>query len=446
VALGRPVEYFRLGNFVVPIYETPSRKQGRVYPGFTARYKGADGEERAWGSSIEVIKAKLKPRIAALASGEADIIVLRKTDKLIYRRVMEIASSIGLSPDEALLQYQRLRQRALDAGVNADQVFTFYTKHHNHAKMATPTPELVNNFIAAKQRAGNSPSDLRDLSTHLGWFAERFACPPRDISADEYDTFFASFQVAPITLKHYHGTVTRFINWAIKSRFLPSDHPGVPPLLTSVQPKHNRQPLIPRDEREKMIDVGDDLQKPAVLIGSYATIRSCELDRASFHDITWSNSTLAVYADDAKTGVSRFIYLVPELISRLQPYRNRTGKISPVKSLSRLWPRLAKKAGIKWRKNGWRKTVLSHLVAYTQNNEGVAAQAGTSVERLKNNYVTAVEFEEGGAWFGLRASDYHPLRPVSVMMNAQPNQSAPNAEARVNDTKIVPFRFATMAS
>lgn len=430
---------------MVPIYRTATTKKGRVYPGFTARFRDADGPKRIWGISVEAVKGKLKPLISALATGEPDVIVLRKTDKLVYMRVVETASSLGLTPDEALLQFQRFRQLALDAGATFDQVFAFYSKHHSQAKMATPTSEVVSLFIASRVRAGNGSDDLRDLRTHLGWFASRFACPLREISADDFDTYFASFQVAPLTLKHYRGSVVRLVNWAKRNRFLPTDHPGVPVSPSAVRLTSKRQPLITQGERENVIECANKLQRPSVLIAAYAPIRSCELDRASFEDITWSHSRLAVYADDAKTGVSRFIYLVPELIARLQPYRGRTGWISSVKSLSRLWPRLAKRAGVKWRKNGWRKAVLSHLVAYTQNYEGVAAQAGTSVARLKDNYVTAVEFEAGCAWFGLNASDFHPLRPVSVVALTPSQQPASDAGSEFSDPKIVRFPVAASA-
>jgi hypothetical protein len=183
------------------------------------------------------------------------------------------------------------------------------------------------------------------------------------------------------------------------------------PLDSPVKIKSKRQPLFHREDRERMIACADEDIKAAVLIASYATIRTCELDRACFEDINRSNSTLPVYADAAKTGVARFIQLVPELIKGLRPYLERTGRISPYKNLSRFWPRLANRAGAQWRKNDWRKAVLSHLVAFTQNFDGVAAQAGTSVKELKGTYVSGVPFEVGGAWFGLGGLRFPSVAP-----------------------------------
>jgi hypothetical protein len=92
------------------------------------------------------------------------------------------------------------------------------------------------------------------------------------------------------------------------------------------------------------------------------------------------------------------------------------------------------------RKNGWRKAVLSYLVAYTQNYPGVAAEGGTSVEQLKKTYVTAVEFEVGAAYFGLTASDFHPLRPVSIILNPQRGEGA--VAEQTGASKIVSFSAA----
>ena len=188
-----------------------------------------------------------------------------------------------------------------------------------------------------------------------------------------------------------------------------------------------------------MLLTARDRELPSVLIAAYSPIRTCELERASFEDINWSNSTIAVYADDAKTDATRFIYLVPELVAKLQPFRTRIGRISPYKSLSRFWPRLARKAKVTWRKNGWRTAVLSYLVAYTQNYEGVAGQAGTSVKQLKNTYVTAVPFETGATWFGLTASDFHPLRPVSFVVNSSAQTGPQPRDDQGEGSKIVPF-------
>ncbi|HRY51986.1 MAG TPA: hypothetical protein P5186_28480 [Candidatus Paceibacterota bacterium] len=93
-----------------------------------------------------------------------------------------------------------------------------------------------------------------------------------------------------------------------------------------------------------------------------------------------------------------------------------------------------------WRKNGWRKAVLSYLVAYTQNYPGVAAEGGTSVEQLKKTYVTAVEFEVGAAYFGLTASDFHPLRPVSIVVKSQDDDGA--VAEQPGNSKIVSFNVA----
>jgi hypothetical protein len=78
--------------------------------------------------------------------------------------------------------------------------------------------------------------------------------------------------------------------------------------------------------------------------------------------------------------------------------------------------------------------------SYTQNYPGVAAEGGTSGEQLKKTYVTAVEFEVGAAYLGLTASDFHPLRPVSIIVNPQ-KEDASDADL-AGATKIVPFNVA----
>jgi integrase len=442
---GSPVEVVKIGGFSAPIYWTPLVKGGREYPGFTARFKDGNGSRRIYRASIDELRGIVKALVTPMANGKADCLVLRGPERAIYERSVKEAIAIGMEADQAVAELKRIKSMAQEATCSVEDAIKFWSRHHAQTKQAIPIPEAVDAFLDHMLRSGNSTMDLRDLRVHLGWFTRRFKCPLRDVTADDYDSYFASFKVSPVTLRHYRGSVARFVNWARRSRFVPHDYPGVLSDPSHVKHRTKREPLLSQQDRDRMILKAHEIEFAAALIAAYAPIRTCELDRASFEDINWSNSTIAVYADDAKTGATRFIYLVPDLMRKLQPFKNHSGKISPYKSLSRFWPRLARKADVPWRKNGWRKAVLSYLVAYTQNFEGVAGQAGTSVKQLKNTYVTAVPFETGAAWFNLMASDFHPLRPVSflVSMSGQPGALPQDA---VNDgSKIVPFAAVVAA-
>jgi len=423
----------------VPIYDATPRKKknGRVYRLFTARYRGEGKKpERISSSNLEKLRAKLRK-----LDEEAQLMCLRGKPLYDYQLAKAEAEAWGKGIYEAVMVGKQLEERARKIGATTENILAFYERHHNQSKYAVPIPEVVKLFLTARQKARNSDVDLRDLRLHLGWFCDRFKCPLRDVTPDDYDEFFAGFNVSPVTLKHYRGSVQRFVNWAIACRFLPHDHPGVPPDRSDVQHTPKRQPLLTREDRELVIRCCDDeAERPAALIAAYAPIRTCELNRANYEDINYSNSKLAVYADDAKTSATRFIHLVPELIERLKPYRDRKGRISRWNELSPVWTRLAKRAGLPWRKNGWRKAVLSYLVAYTQNYPGVAAEGGTSVEQLKRTYVTAVEFEVGAAYFGLTASDFHPLRPVSIVVKSQDDDGA--VAEQPGNSKIVSFNVA----
>ncbi|HEY5912779.1 MAG TPA: hypothetical protein VJA21_19435 [Verrucomicrobiae bacterium] len=365
----------------------------------------------------EEVRAAMAP-----LTGEADRLVLKRAALREYERARKMAAELGLELDEALQKLRTIKTMEAKAGCRVEEAFQFWVPHHNSAKHEVPVTELVSLFIKSRETAGNSIVDLRDLKTHLGWFAGKFTCPLAHVTADDYDEFFASFQVAPTTLKHYRGSVSRLVNWAKASRYVPDIYPGVPEYPSKAKRKRLRKPLLTMEDRDKMFVCSKEKEKPAALIAAYAPCRSCELDRAHFEDINWSNSTLTIYADDAKTGVTRFVYLVPKLMKLLEQYRGRAGKIYPHKSVSRMWPNLAERAGISWPKNGWRKAVLSYLLAFTQNEAGVAAQGGTSVKELRNTYVTTVDFSLGAEWFGLGASDYHPARPVCLQVGASSPQ------------------------
>ncbi len=434
-----PIEEIKIGSVVIPIYKTPGRKGGKSYPGFTARYYDRGEERRIYSSDLEKLRQQVREMGSNLAGRGSDALVLRGTERVIHERATDIASSIGMKLDQAAQELSDLRKMEHKAGCSAAEVFAFYRKHHNNARQATPLPEVAEAFIADKEKARNSTADLRDLRLHIGWLADRFKAPLRDIGPDDWDAYFGQFNVNPVTLAKYRGSVSRLINWAKERGYLPHDHRGLPRRTSKVKHRAKREPLVTIADRERIIQCAAEKHRPAVLLAAFAPIRTCELGRASFEDIDWERRSIVVYADDAKVRETRFIGLVPELVRRLEPYRGMTGRITQLKYLSGLWTRLAKTAKVPWRKNGWRKAVLSHLASFTQNYDGVAAQAGTSVQKLKSTYLTAVNFEAGCAWFGLGPNDHHPLRPVALTANTNSATGKVASDGSTRSGCVVPF-------
>jgi len=147
------------------------------------------------------------------------------------------------------------------------------------------------------------------------------------------------------------------------------------------------------------------------LIKAYTPIRQKEVGVSRWENIDWEVGIMMVWGEDAKKREPRPIHLPRELCERLRPLAQPTGRIYPFESFYKVGPRLARKAGLNWIKNGWRTTTISHLQAAVNDMPRVAEEAGTSVGKMKSNYLKPLRPDVGRAYFGLKKGERHPIEP-----------------------------------
>jgi integrase len=259
---------------------------------------------------------------------------------------------------------------------------------------------------------GNSAEDIATLRCRLRRFAAQFDCPLRDISKEQYRTYFSQTGRSLRDRRNHRSSVARLVNWAKDNDYLPSDHPGIPRTGSRVRIPSKRVEVFDRDRRELLIEQARPVEMPLALFRAYTPIRSKECALIAWEDINWKTLTATVYADAAKKRELRSVSLVPELAARLEPYRQPAGRLYPFKNFYKVGPRLAKKAGVPWIRNGWRCSAISYLQAIVRDLGRVADEAGNSPHQIKRYYLKNVDAESGRAWFGLKPNQHHPLEPV----------------------------------
>jgi integrase len=244
--------------------------------------------------------------------------------------------------------------------------------------------------------------------------------------------------------RHNHReAVSRFVNWAKESDYLPHDHPGVPGTRSQVKAPPKRVEVYNRSQRELLIAQAGPIEVPLTLVRAYVTIRPKECGLVSWEDFSWKTFRLTIYGDSAKTRVSRSVSLVPELVARLEPYRKAEGRLYPFKSFYKVGPRLARRAGMKWIRNGWRCSVISHLQAFVRDLGRVADEAGNSPDQIKEHYLKEIDPEAGREWFGLEPHQFHPLEPTRQVVEASQQPKSPSAPDQL-PANVIPF--ASVAS
>lgn len=434
----------QIGPVLVKVYNAPSRKQGATYPGFEARFRVDDkGRRRVTASTLEKLEQKVTAIIRPLV-GENDTLMLRGTRLRAYERATQIAGELGLELDEALRRLSDIQNLAKAKNCSVEQAVQYWARHHDESKFSTSVQGVVAAFLEDKKRR-NSKEDIDSMKGKLKRFATAFSCPLCDITADEYREYFDAITGGLRNRANHRSTVRRLVNWAKDYGYLARDHSGLPPSAGKVKLVPKRVGVYNQDERERQIKQADPVELPMTLIKAYTPIRAKESGLACWENFDWKSEILMVWADEAKKREPRAIHLPRELCERLRPLAQATGRIYPYKSFYKVGPRLAKRAGLKWIRNGWRTTVISHLQAAVNDLERVAEEAGTSKRKIKSNYLKILSPEDGRAYFGLAKRERHPIEPG---YNAQKYGVEPEIAAYGHDEleNIIPAQFGAQCA
>jgi integrase len=435
------VETLNIGTVAVKVYATPSKKQGQSYPGFTGSFNFDGQRFRLWSSTAEALERKVREAIRPLI-GESDTLTLSGAKLREFERAMQITKEMGLDLDGAAQALRAIQRSASAKSCSVEQALDYWARHHDRSKFNSPVASVVAAFFEDCTRNGNSREDIDTMRGKLRRFSESFKRPLSEISAEDYRVYFKTVPGCPRSRLNHRNTIRRLVNWAKGNGFLAHDHPGLPRFAGRVKIPPKQVEVFDVSQREKLIEQARLVELPMTLINAFTPIRQKEVGVAVWENVDLDFGLMMVRGEDAKKRVPRAIHLPRVLVERLRPLAKPSGRIYPLNSFYKVGPRLARKAGLRWIRNGWRATTISHLQAAVNDLARVAEAAGTSASKIKSNYLKLLRPDIGRAYFGLRLGERHPIEPgydadrygSRTVVSPEESRDAPN---------IVPVEFGS---
>ncbi len=114
----------------------------------------------------------------------------------------------------------------------------------------------------------------------------------------------------------------------------------------------------------------------------------------------------------------RLIPIQKNLKAWLLPYAQEAGPVVPFSNLALQFSKLARRAGVKWKKNGLRHSFISYRTASTNNIPMVSLEAGNSPAVISRSYLKCVSPADARKWFRIlperpeRPQDASRIRPM----------------------------------
>ncbi|HOX03365.1 MAG TPA: tyrosine-type recombinase/integrase [Candidatus Paceibacterota bacterium] len=384
---GRFPQRIKRGSCVVTIYRTPNKG----YTSFTVAHYDASGKfrRRTFADHTQAREAATATA-ENLAEGKADALVLTGNDLLIYRRAREALQSVGVNLDVAAIQFVQSMQNG-NGAANNGATFSGLTK---------TVTDVVDELLDYKRAKGRSLLYLTDLRIRLTRFSKAVHGPINQITSQQIDDFLKSLGVSGRSQNNFRSTVGTLLRFAQMKGYVGRDHPGVSHVEKASQTPKEIVAFTP-DEIQRLLLAAKDELVPALAIGAFGGVRSQELKRLRWEDIKMKRGHIEIKGANSKTGLRRLIPMPRNLRAWLLPSAKAIGPVTPFTNLALQFAKLARSAGIRWKKNGLRHSFISYRVAQTGNVAAVSLEAGNSPQVIRTNYLKVVTRAEARRWFGV---------------------------------------------
>ncbi len=380
------------GSAVVTIYRTPAKG----YNSFTVAHYATDGKRcRKTFADYSIACRAARDTATSLAGGNSDMLVLTGEALLVYRRAQQALQVTGTPLDTAAVRFAELAQNKNDS-----QSQRMLAPAHSNGETANPklVGEVLNELLVAKKEKGRSQLHLTDLRIRLKRFADAFPRPLGEITATDIDGFLGSLEVAARSKNNFRATIGSLFRFGQSRGYVTREHPGVSNVEKASYTNPEIQIFTP-EEIKKLLSKAKPELIPVLVLGAFAGIRSEEIKRILWADIKFKQRHIEIKTANSKTKIRRLIDMQKNLKAWLRPFAAKTGPVAPFSNLALQFGKLAKRSGVKWRKNGLRHSFISYRVAQIRNVPQVALEAGNSPAIVARNYLKYVTAAEARRWF-----------------------------------------------
>lgn len=262
--------------------------------------------------------------------------------------------------------------------------------------------DLVEEYLTARRASGVSEPYVRLMRRNVSRFANftKGRMLP-DLRARDLDDCLQQADLAPLTKNCVRDHILTFCRWAIGRGYLPRGWREFEESVSYQVPPEDVTIFTP-DEMERLLKTsGGHLATPFLAIGAFAGLRSAEIERLDWKNVSFERGYIEVRAETCKTRARRLVPITDNLRAWLKPFALPTGPVVPYRGIANVHARLAVRAGVEWKKNALRHSFVSYRLAQTHDPARTALEAGHDQTILFRHYREVVTPELAAKWFAI---------------------------------------------
>ena len=430
----------KAGDVEARIYRTPTTTRGARYDAYTLCWHFKGKRQRLRFSDLTKARAEGERIVREKSNGSIAVSALTAADRIALESALaelakiEGASSACVSRLVELVRDYASARAALPVGATLVEAVKFFAQRHPANAPRRTVAEAVAEFIADRESAGCSEIHLRDLRIRLGQqFAGAFSLPISALTAPLVQAYIYGLKntrsgkpASSRSKENMLRCIVSLANFARRMKYIPAELA----LELSEIPAPRKQPaaigIYTPEEIARLLAATDSDLVPSLAIAAFAGLRMSEISRLDWRDIRLAERLLVIEADKAKTAARRLVSMADNLVAWLAPHVRRFGPVNPAaedgtdvgNALVNRLERVAARAKVKWKRNGFRHSYISYRVATLKNVPAVALECGNSPAVIFSNYRALATEAEGCAWFAVApapaAANVVPLPATAV--------------------------------
>lgn len=388
-----------------------------MYDSFVFYYYEQGTRRKGRGPTLERAKAKARSVAKRLAQEGDQTIELSQAERRVYVNARKILAPHELEVDSGARLLHDLLVRL--SGASLQQAVDFFNAHGRGVGIGVKVKEIFDAYMEDLERRGVGHHHKRDVRKFVSVFAETFPGEVAAIQTKQIDLWLGKLGGKSRNKNNARDKIIAFFNFMEQKSYLPKDGADVAkrttafhdprPVITceedAAASAHDNDIYMP-EEMSRILEVANLDERLTIELKAFSGLRSEELarlwwvlvnEKARYINITDAIAKVNQRAVPIHDNLQRRLAAYPEDQKRDRVCKRWTSS----NALYHVWKRVTDKAGLPYKKNGFRNSYISYRLAQTKDINLVAYESGNSPEMIRKYYLDLVTPEQAAAWFAL---------------------------------------------
>ena len=360
-------------------------------------YRGGKRERRSFADLNEA-KREARIILGGLARDSIQAENLTGAEIQSYVVARRVLAPLNTPVHVAAERYAET-QRELPGGVSILEAVRYWSRYNLGIQQRTIN-DLLEEYLAARQATRVSSGYLYVLRRFLGGFGKFTAGRVlSSLRCQDLDDWLQTVSWGPTRKNDARQKIISFTKWAKGRGFVPRDFHEFDAVLKFHEPLSEISVFTPEELEQVLNAARGHLATPYIAIGAFAGLRSAEIQRLDWRNVNFERGFIEVRAETCKTRARRRVPISDNLRAWLKPFALPGGPVVPYANIHCVAVRIAKNAGVVWKKNVLRHSFVSYRVAATNDGAKTALEAGHNQNVLFRHYREVVSPDMAAKWF-----------------------------------------------